>query len=290
MYLIAALAAAVLFAASTVLKHRSAQVVGSVEGAARTGLPSFIRRTVRHPAWLSGIAIDAAALALQIVALHLGPIAAVQPLLAVSVVVALLLDRRHVPAVVWAWAALLVGALAGFVVLSGTSSTTATPDDGPALISCLLVVGVVLGCLAAAPRLQVGLTAAMTLGLGVGITYAASAALLKVLGNHAVQRGLLDVLGSWQLYAVIVCGFAGVLLNQLAFSAGPLRHSLPTISAVDPVVSVALGVVVFDERLRLTSGYGIAQLIALVLVVAAIVKIGRAQIGRPSSAALVQVS
>lgn len=278
MYLIAALGAAVLFALSTVLKHRTAQAVGTARDAGAAGLRGVVTQTLRHPAWLVGIGVDVGALGLQIVALHLGPIAVVQPLLAVSVVVALLFDRGRGRSGAWRWACLLVAGLAAFVTFAGATATAATPDGGPALIVALSVAAVLVLCLAAAKRLHVGLTAATTLGVGVGISYAASAALLKVLSYHAVTNGLLTLLTSWQLYAVVACGAVGVLLNQLAFSAGPLRHSLPTISVVDPLVSVGLGIAVFDERFRVGSWYGVAQAAALVAIVVAIVKIGRARV------------
>jgi hypothetical protein len=36
----------------------------------------------------------------------------------------------------------------------------------------------------------------------------------------------------------------------MAFQAGPLAASLPATATTDPLASVVLGVVVFDERLR----------------------------------------
>ena len=59
-----------------------------------------------------------------------------------------------------------------------------------------------------------------------------------------------------ELYAVIVAGAGGLLLNQLTFQAGPLAASLPAISTVDPLFSIALGVIIYDEQIRhgLTAG------------------------------------
>jgi hypothetical protein len=50
------------------------------------------------------------------------------------------------------------------------------------------------------------------------------------------------------LYAVILVGIAGVLLNQLAFQAGPITASLPAIATIDPLLSIVIGVVVYDEH------------------------------------------
>jgi len=55
---------------------------------------------------------------------------------------------------------------------------------------------------------------------------------------------------SWPFYALIGVGALGLLVNQLAYQAGPLSSSLPAIMTVGPVVSLVIGVVVFDEQFR----------------------------------------
>jgi hypothetical protein len=61
---------------------------------------------------------------------------------------------------------------------------------------------------------------------------------------------------------------------QNAFSAGPLHASLPTMAAGEPVAGIALGIVVFGDRIQVTPGMlaieagGIAALIIGVVLVA----------------------
>ncbi len=43
-------------------------------------------------------------------------------------------------------------------------------------------------------------------------------------------QGVGAVLTSWQLYTVVAAGGLGVMLTQLAYQAGPLAASLPTIT------------------------------------------------------------
>jgi hypothetical protein len=68
---------------------------------------------------------------------------------------------------------------------------------------------------------------------------------------------------------------------QNAFSAGPLHSSLPTIAAGEPVAGIALGVVVFGDRIQISSGPlaieagGIAALIVGVVMVARSSAFGR---------------
>jgi hypothetical protein len=66
----------------------------------------------------------------------------------------------------------------------------------------------------------------------------------------------------------------GLWLMQNAFSAGPLHASLPTIAAGEPVAGIALGIVVFGDRIQVSPGMlaieagGIAALIVGVVAVA----------------------
>jgi len=61
---------------------------------------------------------------------------------------------------------------------------------------------------------------------------------------------------------------------QNAFSSGPLHASLPTIAAGEPVAGIALGIVVFGDRIQISPGPlaleagGIAALIVGVVMVA----------------------
>ena len=104
----------------------------------------------------------------------------------------------------------------------------------------------------------------------MGAVYAGTAALLKALTSIALH-GLGTLLTSWQLYAVLVLGATGLLLNQMAFQAGPLNASLPAIATVDPLLSIAIGVIVYDEQIRqgILAAIGLGALL-LVLGVAVI--------------------
>jgi len=99
------------------------------------------------------------------------------------------------------------------------------------------------------------------LGIAVGTVYAATAALLKALTTIAL-RGPIPLLTSWQLYAVVVLGATGLLLNQVAFQAGPLSASLPAITTVDPLLSIVIGVTVYDEPIR----HGLPAVIGLAVL------------------------
>lgn len=277
-----ALSAALAFAVSSTLKHVSAAQVPDAQDLHPRALGRFVRATVSHRLWLGGIAADVVGLSLQVVALHLGALVVVQPLLIAGLVFALLLRQcyeGHVSRREVAWAAILTATLTGFLLLAGTARTDtgAVADRKPAVAAG--VVGLILAavCVALGRRQRGGARSAALLGVAVGAVYAGTAALLKALTNVASAHGLLAVLTSWQLYLVIALGGLGLLLNQLAFQAGPLRASLPATATVDPLFSIAIGVVVYDEDIRHgpLSGVGLGALLLLLGI--AVIQLTRAE-------------
>jgi hypothetical protein len=108
----------------------------------------------------------------------------------------------------------------------------------------------------------------------VGVIDAAIAALLKAL-TDITARAPLDVLISSQLYTTIALGAGALLLNQLAFQAGPISASLPAIATINPLLSIAVGVLVYDEHISRGPGGGTLLIILLVLLCAAVVQLTR---------------
>ncbi len=93
-----------------------------VSGGGWGGVARFARATAVNPLWLTALLADVGGVGLQVVALHFGALALVQPLLVSGLLFALLL--RHLGS--WSitrqevgWAVLLTGCLIGFLVLSG---------------------------------------------------------------------------------------------------------------------------------------------------------------------------
>lgn len=274
------LLAALVFAVSTSLKHVSAGRVPDAQTMHPRALGRFIRATVSHRLWLAGIACDVVGLTLQILALHLGALSVVQPLLLTSLIFALVirghLEHRRISRRQSFWALVLTLALGGFVLLAATPAAAVdeTADRGPAAIAATVGVVLVLTCLVLGRRLRHGGWTAAILGTAVGVIYAATAALIKA-ATDIGARSPLDLLSSWQLYTVLGVGALGLLLGQLTFQAGPLTASLPATATVDPLLSIVIGVFVYDERIR--QGFGTNVLLAalLALLGAAVVQLIR---------------
>jgi hypothetical protein len=283
------LGSAAAFALAASLKHRSAGEVPDAQNLRPTAVGQFVRATVVHRLWLAGIAADAVAVLLQIVALHYGALAVVQPLLISGLLFALLLRPLHHQPIgqrELGWALVVSAALVGFVALAGTagrSSTHAGVDRVPAIVAGIVGLVLATGCVAVAHRQRPGGISAALLGVAVGITYAAAAALLKAVGEVAVH-GPRALLTSWQLYTVLVIGVLGLLLNQLAFQAGPLTASLPAIATVNPLASIAIGVLVYDEAVRHSPEASLGLALLLLVLGIAVIQLTRSG-GQPMPSA-----
>ena len=277
--MLCALGSSLMYAFASVLQHRGA-VDQPDEQSLRLGL---LVRLLRHPAWLAGTACDVGAYALQFVALGHGPIVVVQPLLVCGLLFALPIGAawagRRLAAVDWA-AALMVCAGLG-VFLAVANPATGRSNTGPGGWAALLVaVTVAAGVLVAVGSGPDARRKAVALAAAAGVIYGAAAALTKTT-SHLLSRGLLPLLTHWQPYVLVVFGVGGMLLAQSAFQAGALDLSLPTMTVVDPVVSIAIGALLFDETISSGVLAVTAEVVALVVMSVGVVMLARAEADTP---------
>jgi hypothetical protein len=274
---IIALLAAVLFGVSTAFQHRSA---GLVSDGTRAGerLGGFMARTFRHPLWIIGAIADIGGFALHALALRVGPLTVVQPVLVSSIVFAVvlreLLESRWPRRSELVWAIALTMGLVLFLTISAPDGRAAqAPDRVPAIVvGALIAVGVLSFFVCG--RRYTGSVAAALLATAAGLSYAAVAGLLKE-NVSLLNRGVGTLVGSWPLYALIAVGAFGIVLTQLAYRAGPLSSSLPIIMTVDALVSLVIGTSVFDEGFRNGAVDLLGETAGLALMLAASVGLTR---------------
>lgn len=266
---VVALAASVLYALASVFQQREAE--RQPPGTALRF--SLLARLARRPGWLAGLLFDGGGYACQWVALAHGSLVVVQPLLVTSLLFALPVKARLTPYRMgrrdWNGAVLTTVGLAVFLVVgrpaSGYLRVQAT--SWALLLSSTAAVAALLVSLgrARSPRWK-----AVYFGTAAGVLYGASAALTKSCAHLLSHGGLSTLFGSWEPYAMLAWGLAGMVLSQSAFQAGPLDASLPTLTATDPIVSVLVGAFVFGEALRAGFLASTVEVVALSAVVAGV--------------------
>jgi drug/metabolite transporter (DMT)-like permease len=233
---------------------------------------------VRNPLWLLGAAATLAAFALQSAALYEGRVSVVQTVLVSEVVFSLVIGRvwlhRSVRNAAWLSALLVCGGLSLFLVMAEPHGGRSTPAPGtrlPALIAVTIAVVVLtLGAASGSPRRRGALYAA-----GSAVAWATMATLLKSSTDVVATDGVSALLTHPAFYGVIVSGAVGTVLAQAALNHGPLATSQPIMVAVDPVVSIALSVWVYQERFSHAPGRVMFGSLGFVVLVLGIVLLSR---------------
>jgi len=204
-----------------------------------------------QPMWLFGAGALIAAFVFQALALHLGALSIVQPLLVAELVFALLIRRvwfhHQVSALAWWSAVITCLGLAIFIVASEPNGGRMTASTSEWL-SSTLVFGGIAAVMVALARVGSPSVKAALYGCASGVVWALEAGFIKSMTDTLAAYGLFKMFAHWPVYAVIVGGIIGNFLMQAALHAGPLNVSSPIMVATDPVVSVALGVWLFGEK------------------------------------------
>jgi hypothetical protein len=181
-----------------------------------------------------------------------------------------LLESRWPGAKELMWASLLCVGLALFLVsATPAEGPTSAPDTMPTLVAAVTIAAG-MGVAAFAGRSAKGSSAAAVLAAGAGLGFAGVAGLLKEV-TIELGHGVATVVTSWPVYGLAAAGAGGMLLTQLAYRAAPLRASLPTMSTIDTMASLAIGVAVFDEPFRRAPLALSGELAGLLAVVAGLV-------------------
>ncbi|MCX4450023.1 DMT family transporter [Streptomyces sp. NPDC087866] len=227
--------------------------------------------------WLAGIGLMVCGMVLGALALGKGEVSLVEPLLATNLLFAMALSRHRTGQRLgrqgWAGLWLLAGGVAAFL-LAGQ------PQGGRAESSPLrhwLVVGVVAGLallLTAFAKRRRSAASPALLAVAAGLLYGLQDALTRVSGQRFSEGGWAGLMTSWQPYAVLVLGVTGLLLVQSAFETGPLRMSLPALTAAQPLAGIACGIGFMGDQVRTDTGALAWQAVGLAAIVTGIVLLG----------------
>jgi drug/metabolite transporter (DMT)-like permease len=260
-----ALAAAVMFGTSDVVEQRSTHEVPD-----RPALsPRLVLDLARRPLWVGAIAVNIAGNILQIVALHFGALALVQPILVTDLlfaaVFAAILAHRRPDWVMSVGVICCAAGVGGFLAIARPHGGHTTVSFTTFLPLALVLAAAVAGCLAAAywgPRQVRPLWLALACGLDFGV----NAFLLKLVPVTLTQ-GFSDPLKQWPLYALVITAPTGFLLNQNAFQAGTLISPvLAIITTVDPLVSIGVAYAWLGETINSSSAALAGEIISLAVM------------------------
>jgi drug/metabolite transporter (DMT)-like permease len=252
------LLAAFMFAASASLQQHAARgtVTATHTENALIGksvlrpLFALVRRLVRHPVWLLGWCTNLLGFGVQAIALHLGSVALIQPLLVTQLVFTMPLStvwaRRWPTPTEWIGVTVISSAVATFVLVREASPANGgDPHRYLVIVAGVVIAGLVaLLVMAAAGRPP--LVHATLVSIAAGLCFAMSAVLIKLTTDDLLNRGVVATALDWPGYCLALSTLTGLLLEQGAFATGSLSAAVAAMTITNPLASYVLGVLVFN--------------------------------------------
>lgn len=246
------LAAALVFALSAFLQRRAAHDALGGHPSSLTGPVSvlrFVRRLTHSRTWIAGWVTNVVGNGVQAIALKLGSVSLVQPLMSMQLLFALSLasaeERRWPSPRDLASAAAVCGGLVVLLTTEGATPPSAPPHRGRALAIAATVIAIIAALRFVSRRVSATLASILS-GISAGLCHAMSAVLIKVIVEDAAAHGVAAVPVHWPVYALIVSTVSGFVLGQIAVASGPLPAAVAAMSATNPVASFLAGMLAFD--------------------------------------------
>lgn len=216
---------------------------------------AVMRSLLGNGTWILGFLGMVTSFVLQAVALGLGELSAIEPVITLEVPLTVLVASHvfgtRLGRPEWLGILAMTGGMIFLVAALnpqpgnaiGVNDMTYAAAGGSTAFTILVLV--ILGNRGGR---QVVRTAA--LGAAAGTSFGLTATLLKESVTQLDNRGLVGLLTTWQTYAVVGFGLLGVLLMQAALHIGPLIAAQPGFTLMDPLVSILWGVLVYNEITR----------------------------------------
>ncbi|MDX6390880.1 MAG: hypothetical protein QOJ73_1943 [Streptosporangiaceae bacterium] len=234
---------------------------------------------LRRPRWLAGLIIMVAGELLSAWVVGHMVLSLAEPLLATSLLFALLLagplSGQSVHKTEVAGALILMGGVTALSLARNVRSPQVYvgsyaywPFAGAAVLFLAFVLAELGRRRSAGQRALLTGTSA---GLVFGIADALTRRTVQILdtGHFAV------LLTSWPGYSLIAVSLVALWLMESAFNAAPLHISLPGITAAEPISGIVLGVVVFRDSIDVSAGAIALEAGGLVALLVGVIMVSR---------------
>ena len=214
----------------------------------------FLLDVIRRPVWVLGFGGLVGSFILQAIALGLGELSAVEPIITLEVPLTVLVASRVFGGRVGRaeWTSIFV-MTAGMITL--IAALNPQPGDETHVNHLTYRAGrrgtaatIVALVLASRRGSQFWRTA--FLGAAAGTCFGLTATLVKETVTQLSEHGVLGVVTTWQTYIAVGFGVLGVVIMQWALHTGPLLAAQPGFTLMDPLVSILWGVLVYNEMTR----------------------------------------
>jgi hypothetical protein len=240
----------------------------------------LVWRLARRPVWLAGLASMITGFIFQVSALRSGPLALVQPVLALELLFVFAYmavfgsPRVAVRPRDWLAAIAMSAGIGSFLGIAAPSGGRPHASGALWWLAGLVTLALVLLALTMTfgPLRRPGASAsrrAAVLGAATGISWGFVAAVIKELSSR-LGGGISAIAASWPPYVLVAIGAGTLVLASHALAAGPLAASQPGFTILDPLWASVLGLFLFGERIRTGTLDLVLEGLALALIIAGV--------------------
>ncbi len=262
-----AVVASISFASGASAQHLGVdRALGSQDPDRRLGL-AHIKVLLKTPMWVFGLLLVALGACIHIIAVYLAPITVVQPIgiLAViwSVLIAARLNRTAPTRTMWAAVICSVVGIVFFTVLSTRHAANSRSASIQAMVVTTAVVWAVALVFAAVGWLGPRWIRNLAWSWGGSVLYGLGTGYMKimtvVLRDHQVFTGP-EFWGAG-LGLILAYGVGGWFIQQ-GYASGPAEVVVGSMTTIDPLAAVAVGLVVLGEGALLSPGVAVGMALA----------------------------
>jgi len=265
---------AIVYGTSTVVQYSAVH-----DGSGSTDARGLLR-LLKNPQWLFTVAGDGVGFLLQVGALSTGPVVLIQPLVVLTLPVALIVAFfwRHARPTGgdYLGVAAVVAGLTVFLLMVSKPGKPKVPDPwaaGAAVVVLTIIGGGICLAIRNAPRL---LRCAVYGGIA-GSCFGTLGVLVNTISHRIEDHGFSNVITSpgaiVDLVGMALLGITGVVLTQLSYQIGVLGATLPASLTCEPGVAVILGVILLDERIPHSPVAFVIYGLCLVAIVAGAIRL-----------------
>ena len=261
------------------------QRIGASTAPGEKFTPKLLLYLARQPIWLAGVASLILGFGFQVVALHFGGLALVQPIFATELLFVFgymaVIGHKKLLRTDWMAAVAMAAGLSVFLFTAAPSGGRVHPPAAlwwfagisalglAALVTVTAYIPMRRGSLPSPAR------KAATIGIATGISWGFVAAVIKEMSTH---KTLGSALSSWTPYVLVGVGALSMLLAAHALQAGPLAASQPGFTIVDPLVASLLGIFLFSEHLQLDPFDVVIEVLSLAALVWGVITLSHSQL------------
>ncbi|MDP9934441.1 DMT family transporter [Paenarthrobacter nicotinovorans] len=239
-------------------------------------------RLLRNPRWMLGLLFLVMGMAMNAIALVSAPLTVVQPIGAIALVITTVVNAKDQGlsinrATVVAISACVTGS-ALFVLLAVFVTQENHHVSGEDELTIVLLLALAVGVFGTLAVLFKHRMSAFIYILGAGVLFGFVAVLTRIIGKHLLDpNGMFLLNVQWYtLIAIAAAGGLGSWFVQSAYSSGPPDLVIAGLTVIDPMVGIAIGIVILGElRPDVHAVMAIAMAAAASLAIVGVIALSR---------------